>query len=451
MTVGRRILWSLLILVGVGVMLESLMYRFILLPSYESLERDEARQQNEHIVTELQCEVQQLCAFAADWGRWDDMCRFVQDRNPEFIKANLETVTFTKNHLSLLGIYDRSGHRVWFGAPGRDSAAALDLPEFPADGLPGDHPLLRLETVDSSTAGLIRTSAGPMLIASVPIVTSGNEGPIRGVVVMGRLLDSAFEQRLRDEQRIDLRLRPLPPGAPGRSGAFRFEPRGDVLRVSIVMPDLTGQPLLEVETAMPRRIMAQGYAATRLAVAFSAIASLALLLALAWLVRRFVVTPLGRVQRHAAAIRESADLSRRLETGTDDEIGLLGHEINLLLERIQAMTRDLDARVAARTADLEARKVELEAANASLRESRAAALNLMRDAVEAREQAEQANAALARSMGELRARSEELARFNRVAVGRELRMIQLKKEINQWRILAGQGARYPLAFEQEKK
>ena len=35
--------------------------------------------------------------------------------------------------------------------------------------------------------------------------------------------------------------------------------------------------------------------------------------------------------------------------------------------------------------------------------------------------------------------------------GRELRMIELKKEINQWRILAGQGARYPLAFEKEKK
>jgi two-component system, chemotaxis family, CheB/CheR fusion protein len=50
---------------------------------------------------------------------------------------------------------------------------------------------------------------------------------------------------------------------------------------------------------------------------------------------------------------------------------------------------------------------------------------------------------------ELRSQTEELTRFNRVAVGRELRMIELKKEVNELCQQQGEAARYPLEFEQE--
>jgi hypothetical protein len=44
---------------------------------------------------------------------------------------------------------------------------------------------------------------------------------------------------------------------------------------------------------------------------------------------------------------------------------------------------------------------------------------------------------------------DELARFNRTAVGREIRMIELKKEINALNQEQGAPAPYPLDFEQE--
>ncbi|RJQ23280.1 MAG: PAS domain S-box protein [Nitrospiraceae bacterium] len=51
---------------------------------------------------------------------------------------------------------------------------------------------------------------------------------------------------------------------------------------------------------------------------------------------------------------------------------------------------------------------------------------------------------------ELRARYEELTRFNNAAVGRELRMIELKKEINELCARAGLPLRYALDFEDEQ-
>jgi len=56
--------------------------------------------------------------------------------------------------------------------------------------------------------------------------------------------------------------------------------------------------------------------------------------------------------------------------------------------------------------------------------------------------------ALAQSHAELQAHAEELARFNSAAVGRELRMIDLKKEINELCERQGEPARYPLDFEE---
>lgn len=54
-----------------------------------------------------------------------------------------------------------------------------------------------------------------------------------------------------------------------------------------------------------------------------------------------------------------------------------------------------------------------------------------------------------RAEEELRASNEDLTRFNRVAVDREMRMIELKKEINALCAATGQPPRYPLEFAQE--
>ena len=54
-----------------------------------------------------------------------------------------------------------------------------------------------------------------------------------------------------------------------------------------------------------------------------------------------------------------------------------------------------------------------------------------------------AEEALKRQTAELRARNEELERFNRASVGRELRMVELKQEINQLCQQTGLPPRYP--------
>jgi hypothetical protein len=48
---------------------------------------------------------------------------------------------------------------------------------------------------------------------------------------------------------------------------------------------------------------------------------------------------------------------------------------------------------------------------------------------------------------DLRVKNEELSRFNRISVDRELRMIELKKEVNELCMKTGHLPRYALKFE----
>ena len=60
-----------------------------------------------------------------------------------------------------------------------------------------------------------------------------------------------------------------------------------------------------------------------------------------------------------------------------------------------------------------------------------------------------AEEALRETHAQLRSHAEELTRFNRVAIGRELRMIELKKELEEVCRRHGEAARYPFESEQE--
>jgi len=52
-----------------------------------------------------------------------------------------------------------------------------------------------------------------------------------------------------------------------------------------------------------------------------------------------------------------------------------------------------------------------------------------------------------RTEEELRSSLEAIKRFNHALVGRELRMIELKKEINELYVRTGQPAKYKLEFD----
>jgi len=107
-------------------------------------------------------------------------------------------------------------------------------------------------------------------------------------------------------------------------------------------------------------------------------------------------------------------------------------------------------RIGRRTVLLNARKLEetpLPPSGSAEARSEGAKILLAIEDVTDRKAAEEA---LRKAHSELRSQADEMSRFNRVATQREVRMIELKKEINELCQQQGQPARYPLEFEQNE-
>lgn len=120
--------------------------------------------------------------------------------------------------------------------------------------------------------------------------------------------------------------------------------------------------------------------------------------------------------RNAAKRLSQGGWEARAEIKTRDEIGELATTFNEMADLLRAYTTELEEKVEERTKELEEAKSSLE-------------IKVKARTRELEELAESLDEKVKERTKELQVKMEELERFQRLAVGRELKMVALKKEI----------------------
>lgn len=241
--------------------------------------------------------------FCRDWSDWDDVYRYVQDRNKAFEKANLGWDSLLgSTRIHLLVVRDSQDQIVWSGFRTRPDIAH-PIPPFLASG----KPLPRKK-------GFLLTPEGPLLLSVRPILQSNGLGPPRGTLVMGRLLDATTLARIRLRESLAFEVRdtlrePLSANALAvlpeidRIGhAIDFGPeRADV---HTLISDLERRGGLWVTQRVPRTLYRQGVrsAWTVSFSAFGALLGAGSLLALGFLWYR------RKVQHQEAHLQEAVEM-----------------------------------------------------------------------------------------------------------------------------------------------
>ena len=133
------------------------------------------------------------------------------------------------------------------------------------------------------------------------------------------------------------------------------------------------------------------------------------------LVSRVITAPIHRLHRGTEIIGDG-DLDYKIGTDAKDEIGQLSRAFDAMTEHLKQSTTSIDF---------------LNAANQQLRASEQQ-LSAANDVLQAQEQQLKAgNLQLQTNEEQLQEKMKDLERFNRLAVGREHRMVELKREINE--------------------
>lgn len=338
------------IVMAVAVLLMAGLNAAVLIPvsrSFAELEEAEAQRNSDRVERAITAELQHMARSALDWSTWDDAYEFVDGRRPSFIEDNLYFDTLKNLDVHLMFVYDRAGNIAWGEAYDLDTEEPLSIPQFAPGALRPDSVLLANTARQSTVTGIMSTDAGPMLLASSPIVQSEGSAPANGTFVFGRLLDQTMIERIRAQANADFEIVPVgvaedAPQHAVAAGGFSIEEAGEDLLVSqVTLTDLHGQPVLHLRTMTPRDISRIGNRSIGMSLLSLLLIATIDLLVMWVLLRRLVLRPVTGITERILEIGKTGALDKRVPALGNDELGVLAREFNRMLDRLSEANKQL--------------------------------------------------------------------------------------------------------------
>jgi sensor domain CHASE-containing protein len=325
---------SLFVVLGAA---EILVEKSVLLPSFAELERADARIAMRRIIYAFDMTLDRLAVSATDWGNWTDTYRFMQDHNGAYITDNVTQVALKQLNVNVMVIADLNGNFVLSNELDLNSEQPLNLDLVARKALPADFPWRANLSAGRPVTGFVQTNRGILMLAASPVLDGTGHGPVRGMVMMGRLLSAAEIKHIAAQEQADLTMI-----AQHKARIPERLVEGDaVTNVYRSFDDVYGQPILTLRVDVPRQITLRGHSAVVYASAYLIGAAVVVLVLLVVILNRVVLAPLARVTRHAVAIGEGKDLTTRLDFNSEDEIGALAREFDCMVARVAESRRQL--------------------------------------------------------------------------------------------------------------
>ncbi len=357
MALRVRVTIILVIIVGLAIILNVVAYDRLIWDNYLQLERDEAHKDVQRVLSAISREINYIDSLTHDWAAWDDSYQFVHDHNQEYIRSNLTETTFADNKLNLIGFYDTQGQPTWTRGWDLDKSSEIELAGFTDSTMFSAYSLLSGVLGDRAVKGIVLTKYGPLLLAIRPILNSGNKGPSRGFLVMGKLLTRGMVSKLVEITGVSfsaIRLdRPLPRPA-YREIVQQLQTFDDTVLIPEtkeyiqgyrLLHDLKKEPVLLLEAHVHRSIMHKARHHFEYILAITTIVGLMIILLLRIFLQRQVVGPVLALAQSVVDYRKGKTVSDFPASERKDEIGRLSREIKGLTDRIQEKTDDLNRTV----------------------------------------------------------------------------------------------------------
>jgi diguanylate cyclase (GGDEF)-like protein/putative nucleotidyltransferase with HDIG domain len=292
-------------------------------------------------------ELAEIDARVFDYSAWDDSYAFMEHPSEKYVESNLPDNVYESLGINLVAYVQLDGTVAYGRFFDLEKNMGTDLPSELEDLWSGKGPLVGSAGVGRSSRGVINTEKGPFLLASQPILRSDETGPVRGALVMGRLLNDPLIGLLGEQTQLDVGVevldgtevapdvrRTLP--SLGSRHAVAVAPLDtDTVAGYARVDDLYGQPALVLTVRSPRLTYQEGASAvTRyILVVLGIIVAIGVALNLA--LSGWVLAPLRKILSQVKVLAAQQAHTGRLRVASGVEFGALSREINNLLDELE--------------------------------------------------------------------------------------------------------------------
>ena len=366
---------------------------YIVSSGYSGIERQNVASNVGRVLNQLQQEDLNIRSISYDWAVWDDTYSFINNTNQDFIQLNLQYDIFSKIHINFMLFYNNSGALVFAKDLDLKNGSEIQLPDSLFSYITENkNSLLKHPDLNFNQTGILcyDVNETPLLIGIAPILHSNSNGPIQGTLIVGRYLDDDKINTLGNITQLKIVLHPLSNTLLEESNQTSFNIQGKAVYIQPVnstyiagfflADDILGHPVFALEVGSNRYVYNQGIGMTRNLLISLLIIIIVFIVLMILIIDRFVTSRLTYLTNSINDIRESRDLSKKFKAKGNDEIALLENKIDTMLTSLhKAWT--------------------------------------LKEVTEL----------------SLKKKVDELERFKKITVDRELKMMELKQQLNELR------------------
>ncbi|RLB07429.1 MAG: hypothetical protein DRG59_06430 [Deltaproteobacteria bacterium] len=343
MGIKKKLLITFSVTLFAFILVYSLTTEFFVVKGFHQLEHEHIRESSTLALRVLDLEIENLDALAYDWASWDRIYVYVNERDKEFIKENMTPSILSDMGLSFVLITDNGAKIVYYQASGSSKEPIDEL--VPTEKWQLLRKLVQECSGGKHSSGVIFMENGFYIVAARPILRSDDSGPQNGVLVIGRKIDDALKDKISRIIGHKVKLVHIEGGVKESSLISRGYDvllRDSTCTPKIYINDVFGNPSLDLEFSLPRKIIKYGTTSAHLAILAAITLGVLVGGVLLWQLKRLIFSKLDQLTSEVEEIAKSKDLSRRLPAyGDEDELGILVKGFNSLLEKIASFNEEL--------------------------------------------------------------------------------------------------------------
>jgi len=367
-----------------------------LLKRFISLESDQVFRNLDRVEFFLENSGDSQSIKIKDWAFWDDTYKFINDNNKEYIKSNLTDETLLSLKINAIVFINNKNEIIY--------SKFLDLDS--KNNIPSDNFISYLNTnlnyiknlkQKGKSFNIIKIPEGNMMISTEDILKSDSTGPSRGTILFGTFINDSMIKDISEFTRFPVSTYSYDTTKSNTDNGmflaksnlsqsnkyFSYIVSDKFVDGYSLIYDIYDKPINFVKVEIPRDIYNQGRNATYLLLMIETIFIFLLGIILIFLIKKFIINRLIKLENKLIEVGNSGNFEDAIiEDIYSDEIGSISSVINKMFSKIK-----------------ESKNKEMELIKSE---------NLVNE--------------------NIKIRMEQIDKLNKLMIGRELKMIELKKE-----------------------
>jgi diguanylate cyclase (GGDEF)-like protein len=330
-----------------------------LLQNYVMMERDNSHEGMNRVLLAFFDEYRSLAATAYDYASWDDTYDFVSnlqisERGRYYLGTNYTPSFFVSNRINYALLFDNSNQVVFTKSFDYTSEIQLEHPRSFVETLMSKYPDI-FEHSDPSAPriGLIMSDKQPVILASYPVLTSNDDGPVGGTLIFARFLDSHDIEHLSAKLNRPLMIQPagpsaLPPnettrisGPEGRSIPFWTKSDSNIIQSFAVISDIHDQPSVILEYSAPRELYINAKQSFFIYLSYFAASGVLFLLIVYIVLGRTLFSRMNQVKHRMKEIETLQDFSIRIPESGNDELTQFQKSFNHMMSSLEQAQHEI--------------------------------------------------------------------------------------------------------------